>query len=177
MNRLLFWLTRLTFGVSLGVIFMLTLACDSGKPGQRVGDVAPDISGDTPEGKLIRVSDYQGKVVLVDFWGTWCGPCKMLVPLERRMVNETYRNRPFVLIGIAQDDPETLRRYQEIAKLPWQNIADPNSRISRQWDFNVVPCFVLIDHTGVIRGKWMGGNDWEAIKEAVEECVQAAEKK
>ena len=64
-----------------------------------VGKPAPEIEGVDVDGKPLKLSDYRGKVVLLVFWGAWCGPCMALVPHERELA-ERYKGRPFTLLGV-----------------------------------------------------------------------------
>lgn len=151
--------------------------CESGVPGQRVGDIAPDISGQTFDGKMIRVSDHRGKVVLVDFWGTWCGPCRSVIPATREKVTGPFAGRPFVIVGVAMDEPDTVRLFSQRTRMPWDSIADPDNRVGKQWDIDGWPTFILLDHEGVIRDKQSGVGDLETLWKEVEVLVKEAEKK
>jgi thiol-disulfide isomerase/thioredoxin len=149
-------------------------------PNLVVGKTAPDIAGEDLDGKPFKLSDYKGKVVLVDFWATWCGPCMKLVPHNRRLV-ETYSGRPFALIGVNADEDEAdlsanLKRH----KVNWRsfkNTAGDGPPIAEQWNVDGFPSLYLIDHKGVIRKTWDEFPDVEALDTAVAELVAAAEKK
>ena len=67
-----------------------------------VGRVAPEIERQDIDGKPMKLSEYRGKVVVLCFWGTWCGPCMAMVPLEKALV-ERLKGRPFALLGINSD--------------------------------------------------------------------------
>ena len=163
-------MAAMTFAMAAG-------GCDSGVPGQRVGDIAPDIVGETPDGKVVRVSDFRGKVVLVDFWATWCAPCRALLPETRKKVTETYANRPFVIVGVAQDDPDTVREFLLRNRMPWDNIADTGRRIGKQWNIDALPSFILLDEEGVIRDRQVGGGDTETLWKEIDVLVRQVEKK
>ena len=68
-----------------------------------VGNPVPDVEGVDADGKKVKLSSYKGKVVLFDFWATWCGPCVAMIPHEREMV-EKLKGKPFALLGVNVDE-------------------------------------------------------------------------
>src|SRR5262249_22576843 len=131
--------------------------CDPPPPeGKEVGNLAPEVVGEDLNGNPVRLSDYRGKVVLLDFWGTWCAPCRAIIPHEREMVERRYKDRPFVILGVANDSAETLKEFLKTNPMPWPNIVDANRIVEKEWGVHHLPTLVLIDHRGVIRQRWEG---------------------
>ncbi len=130
-----------------------------------VGDLAPDIEGCDLDGHAFRLSDYRGKVVMLDFWGQWCPPCRRMYPYERELVRRL-SGLPFALIGVNSDgDLETARNSVHGEKLPWRNFWNgpdgTGGPIARQWNISEWPTVYLIDADGVIRFKGVLGNEIE----------------
>jgi peroxiredoxin len=171
-------LIRVLLGLA-AVVVVLNVSCQNPQPpeGRQVGDTCPQVAGQDVDGKPVKLTDYQGKVVMISFWGTWCPPCRKLLPHERQMFEEKYKDRPFQILGVAQDQPDTLRRFLKANPIPWPNIVDNAGVVSTQWNITAVPSAVLVDHTGVIRAAWVDGLNPNVLWAEVDKLVAEAERK
>ena len=150
------------------------LAPLSSNRGVEKGKKALEIAGTDANGQPVRLSQYEGKVVLLDFWATWCGPCRQLIPHEKRLVSK-YEGQPFAILGISNDQSkEVLKKFLERDKLPWTNILDADGNISQQWGIEGLPTFVLVDHQGNILGRWVSGGEIDEIDRAIAAAVKKA---
>jgi thiol-disulfide isomerase/thioredoxin len=141
-----------------------------------VGKPAPEIQGADFDGKPLKLSDFQGKVVVLVFWGTWCGPCMAHVPLERDMV-ERLKGQPFALLGVdCEPDKDTARQVMERERMTWPNWFDGatgTGPIAGRYHIRRYPSFFILDHKGIIRGRDSGGLD-QAVDKLLEEMKRAA---
>lgn len=118
---------------------------------------APDFSFTSLEGEHVALEDLKGKVVLLDFWGTWCPPCVESIP-ELRNLNKKYAKEPsFMLIGISSDsDDEVWREFTAKNKMIWAQYRDKDRRIQRAFGIRAFPTYILIDHEGIVRYQSVG---------------------
>jgi len=118
---------------------------------------APDFSFTSLQGEYIALDDLKGKVVLLDFWGTWCPPCVASVP-DLRNLYKRYANEPsFVLIGISSDGDEgAWREFTEKNKMIWPQYRDQDRRIQRAFGVRAFPTYILIYHEGIVRMQSVG---------------------
>jgi peroxiredoxin len=127
----------------------------------RVGALAPDIEAADLAGKKFKLTDYRGKVVLLVFWASWCGPCMGAVPHERELV-EHFKHRPFVLIGVNGDE-KLAAATQAVTKhsIPWRSFWNgtegAGGPIARDWNVRSWPTVYVIDQKGIIRHKYLQG--------------------
>jgi peroxiredoxin len=129
----------------------------------QVGMVAPEIAGSDEDDVAFKLSDYRGKVVLVDFWGYWCPICVRNIPDERELVARTH-DRPFALVGINSDPKERLQVGMRYEPLPWRSFwdgGDAYGPIATRWNVGEWPMLYVLDEHGVIQ--WKG----EPIDEAI----------
>ncbi len=140
-----------------------------------VGLMAPEIEGVDLDGNHLKLSDYRGRIVVLNFWGTWCGPCMALIP-EKRKLAEKMKGRPFALLGVNSDsNQEQLDRALRRERITWPSFREEDSRsISRSWGVGSWPSTFVLDERGVIRFRNLRGNDLEA---AVERLVWELEGK
>ncbi len=141
-----------------------------------VGKPAPDVETLLLDGKKVKLSDYKGKVVLLDIWATWCGPCRAMIPHEREMVKKL-KDKPFVLVSVSTDDKkETLTEFLDKEPMPWVHWWDNgrNNPVAKKYRVRAYPTLYLIDHSGVIKQKWVGSPGNDKLDKAVEEAVEAA---
>src|SRR5262245_66276913 len=77
----------------VAVVVVLRVAYQDPQPpeGRQVGNLSPEVAGRDPDGKPVRLSDHEGQVVLISFWGTWCPPCRAQLPHARQMVTGQYQ--------------------------------------------------------------------------------------
>jgi len=118
---------------------------------------APDFAFTSSEGEHITLDDLHGKVVLLDFWGTWCPPCVESVP-ELRNLQKKYAKEPnFVIIGISSDSDEAeWREFTVKNKMIWPQYLDHDRRIQRAFGIHAFPTYILIDHEGIVRFSSIG---------------------
>jgi thiol-disulfide isomerase/thioredoxin len=138
---------------------------------------APETAGKDSEGRALGLSDFKGKVVLVDFWATWCPPCRELIPHEKELVG-AYKDKPFVLLGVSGDDSdEKLRVFEKEEEINWRSIRDGRwGPIHKEWGVEAVPTLFLVDHKGVIRYRFQGRDAFEEqdLSAAIEGLLKEA---
>lgn len=145
-------------------------------PDVGVGAAAPETIGANLAGRRVRLSDLKGKVVVLDFWAVWCGPCRRLIPHTRELVRGM-AGRPFAFVGVCVDEKkETLVKFLEKEPMPWAHWWDARKKVTEQWDVSGFPTLYVIDHTGVIRFKALGYDPKSGkLDELVNRLVKAAE--
>lgn len=120
---------------------------------------APDFTLKTIEGHEVALSGLRGKVVLLDFWATWCGPCKESIP-HLIQLYKSYQDKGFELIGMSTDkagDVEMVRRFVKSMDIPYPIIMTPDE-VARNYKVTGLPTTVLIDKEGKVREKIVGFN-------------------
>ncbi|HEY2962062.1 MAG TPA: redoxin family protein [Pyrinomonadaceae bacterium] len=117
---------------------------------------APDFAFTSSEGEYVSLEDLRGKVVVLDFWATWCGPCVESVP-EIRNLHRRYLTDRFVLIGISADhDEQAWRDFTASKKMLWPQYRDQDRKIQRAFGIHAYPTYIVIDHEGILRYQSIG---------------------
>lgn len=139
-----------------------------------IGKTIPSLSAENLDGKKETISDYAGKVVVLDMWATWCPPCRAMIPHETEMVKEL-KDKPFALISISADDKkDTLTDFLKDTPMPWNHWwVGSQSKVHEALNIEHYPTIYVIDAKGVIRYKEIRG---EELEKAVEKLLEEAGK-
>jgi thiol-disulfide isomerase/thioredoxin len=135
-----------------------------------VGKEAPDIKLPTPEGKELSLSSFRGKLVLVDFWASWCAPCRKEMPNVVK-VYKKYHDKNFEIFGVSLD--QDMNRWVEAIKsdgITWPQVSDLkywNSEVVKTYGIEGIPFTVLVDKDGKILAKGLRGPELEKAIENV----------
>lgn len=113
---------------------------------------APDFSFTSLQGEYITLEDLKGKVVLLDFWGTWCPPCVESIPELRNLHKRLSKDGNFVLIGISSDrDDLVWKDFTDKNRMVWPQYRDESRKILNAFNIRAYPTYIVIDHEGIVR--------------------------
>ncbi len=131
---------------------------------------APDFTLKSLEGRNLRLKEQRGNVVLVNFWATWCGPCKQEMPQLNRLYDK-YRASGFVLLGINVDEnPQQAAGIAQRLGLHFPVLFDADKTVSKLYDLNSMPATVLIDRDGRVRYLHRGYR--EGVEDAYDQQIR-----
>jgi peroxiredoxin len=120
---------------------------------------APDFTLPTVNGPNLRLQEQRGRVVMVNFWATWCGPCRVEMPHLNRLY-EKYRGSGFVLLGVNIDEnPRAAADLAGKLGMKFPVLLDTDKKVSRLYDLSAMPSTVLIDRDGRVRYVHRGYRD------------------
>jgi cytochrome c biogenesis protein CcmG, thiol:disulfide interchange protein DsbE len=132
-------------------------ACNRGSHPAQTGKIAPNFT--VSDGTTtVRLADYRGKVVLVNFWATWCGPCVIELP----SLLQLHRDQPnLVILAISVDeDPDAYKTFLARHHVDLITVRNPSESVPDLFHTDMWPETYVIDRKGVIRAKYVGAQDW-----------------
>lgn len=136
-----------------------------------VGKPAADFRLPALDGKLVALSDLRGQVVLVNFWATWCAPCRAEMP-EIVRAYERYKSRGFTVlaVNVEEDAPEAAEFAQQYG-LPFPVLLDREGRLSRAWRLRGLPSSIFIDRSGTVAVVHLGPLTAEMIDQRLKSLL------
>ncbi len=177
-----FWtLTRIGL-VGSAILLVAAIASALYKPDQPAARPATfmDMSFSTIDGGSMKLSDYSGKVLIVDLWATWCGPCRQEIPHLIQMANE-YKSKGVEVVGLTNEDPiaaaEQVKAFAQQFKINYPiGWADMNMQVGLMNGRSGIPQTIIFGRDGKVRNHFVGFSPAISVpqmKAAIEEAVSA----
>jgi peroxiredoxin len=131
--------------------------------GPRIGGYAPDFQLWNLEGEPIKLSSFLGRVVLLNFWATWCGPCRIEMPAMEALYRE-YDRRDFEILAVSTDaqGAAVTRPFKESLGLTFPILHDSDFRTGVLYGTRTLPMTFLVDRRGIITHRIFGARDWHS---------------
>jgi peroxiredoxin len=135
----------------------------AGRNGVKLGEPAPNFQLRDLNDRLVTLSDLRGKVVLLNFWATWCGPCRVEMPTMERLYH-TFVRKDFEILAVSIDAQgvAVTRPFQQEYHLTFPILHDPDYRVGLMYGARSIPMTFLVDRQGVVRHQIFGARDWGA---------------
>jgi len=125
------------------------------------GGPPPALALSDLNGRAHRLADYRGKVVLINFWATWCGPCRDEMP-SIQSLKEKMAGKPFAVLAVNLDEPESrIRKFLSQMKVDFTVLLDPGRPAAKAWGARILPASFVIGPDGRIRYTLVGEINWD----------------
>lgn len=159
MNRRIYIFLAILALVGWGIVTILKKDFGSGP---KVGAMAPNFSLPNMEGEKISLDSFRGKAVLVNFWATWCGPCRQEVP-SLEALYQKFKDRGLVVLGVSVDDEgwDTIRTFLKTVRVTFPIVLDEDQKVSENYETFRIPETYLVNPQGEIAGKIVGPQDYD----------------
>ena len=141
-------------------------------PAPEIGHPAPDFTLVDLKGNEVALSDFRGKTVFINFWATWCPPCRAEMP-EIEAVHQEYKDKGVVVLGVDISEPEnTVRQYIQKGGFSWTIVLDSTGEVARNYQIAAIPTSFFIDREGIIRAVNIGAMTKRAIENKLAEAMR-----
>jgi peroxiredoxin len=146
-------------------------------PAVAAGDKAANFKLEALDGSTVSLDQLKGKVVFLNIWATWCGPCREEMPSMETLYDELRTNRDFVMLAVSQDTKGRIvvAPYVEKNGYHFKVLLDPENKVGEAYDVSGVPETFIIDREGRIVAHHMGAFDWSRpdVKDALRQLLES----
>ncbi len=162
----------ISFSLILALLVLASFAPGRPVPAPGVGQMAPDISLTSPDGRVIKLSSLRGQVVLIDFWASWCGPCRKENPYTVEIYEE-YKEKGFTVYSVSLDQNKAawLKAIQKDGLVWDYHVSDLKgwrNKAAADYGVEAIPATFLVDRNGTIVAKDVHGGELDkAVRKAL----------
>jgi peroxiredoxin len=155
----------LAAGTGLGNVLAQDVLLVAGRHSVKLGEPAPNFQLRDLQGRLVALSDLRGKVVMVNFWATWCGPCRVEMP-AMEVLYQTFSRKDFEILAVSTDAQgvAVTRPFQQENRLTFPILHDADYRVGLTYGARSLPMTFMVDRQGVVRHQIFGARDWGAAE-------------
>jgi thiol-disulfide isomerase/thioredoxin len=161
------WVRGSSPGLAIGLALLVVLACAQPQPRRRgpavriaAGQSAPDEVGVTPAGDRVQMAQFKGKLVLLNFWATWCAPCRQELP-RLEAFHRAYQDNGLEIVAVNYGETEQQVRafLKANSQITLRVVLDPKAETGKRFGVNGLPTSVILDWNGVVRWARSGYDD------------------
>ncbi|WP_068776261.1 peroxiredoxin [Paenibacillus sp. FJAT-26967] len=138
--------------------------------GIQKGQIAPDFDLTDLAGNPVKLSEYRGKTVFVNFWATWCPPCRAEMP-HMQKVHDKYKDKNVVFLAVnlthTEEKPAAVHEFADNYGLTFPIVLDEEGKVSKKYQIVAYPTTYIVDKQGVIREKYQGAINDEIMEDAI----------
>jgi len=136
-----------------------------------IGAIAPDFTAATPDGTIVKLTDARGQPTILNFWATWCGPCRVEMPILQQLYENT-PNLRILAVNIGES-PATIRQWQESTGLTYDLLVDTHQEIAAAYQLRGQPSTYIIAPDGMITDIFFGPANEQALVTAIQRSAGA----
>ncbi len=150
-----------TISVMILALALVTTGCQS--KGTQVGNTAPDFELKNLDGETVILSELRGSPVMLNFWATWCGPCRAEMPyIQEVFEDEEWQDQGLIILAInltysrSSETPATVKDFMQSNNFSFPVLLDTNRDVTLEYDVTAIPTTFFIDKDGIIQDKIVG---------------------
>jgi cytochrome c biogenesis protein CcmG/thiol:disulfide interchange protein DsbE len=149
--------------VGFVTVFVLFFATPRGQfKALALGDVAPNFTIRQESGNVVALADYRGKIVVLNFWATWCPPCIEELPSLNRL-SDRYKGKDLVVLGVSLDeDADAYKEFLAKNQIKFLTLRNPARAVSEQYGTYKLPETYIVSRQGRLLKKYIGPRDWSS---------------
>ena len=163
---------RLLTIILLAIVSLPVGGCSSPQPTPTIGNLAPNFQLQTLDEQTISLFDLRGKLVLINFWATWCGPCRYEVPFLQQ-IHDDWSDKELVVLTIdAGENSATVQKFMTEFNLSLTVLMDTDIKVATAYSVTGIPTTFILDKNGIIRYKLVGSfRNKEAIENELSKII------
>ena len=135
--------------------------------GIKTGNLASDFGLTTLDGKQVKLSDYRGKKVILNFWATWCPPCKAEIPDMEKFYSD-FKSKDVIILGVnltqSEKSEQSVSTFAKTYGITYPVLLDKDGMAAQIYQISAIPASYIIDTKGIIRNKIVGPMDYERME-------------